>query len=93
MSAENKAVVLRHHEEIWSKGNLDAIDAVYAPAFVGHHAGAPDWIGPESVKLIVRTMRDAFPDFTETIEDVVAEGDRVVTRFTSTGTHLGSEDQ
>jgi steroid delta-isomerase-like uncharacterized protein len=90
MSAESKAVVLRHHEEIWSKGNLDAIDAVYAPEFVGHHPGAPDWIGSESVKLIVRTMRDAFPDFTETIEDVVAEGDRVVTRFTSTGTHLGA---
>jgi steroid delta-isomerase-like uncharacterized protein len=90
MSAEDKAVVLRHHEEIWSKGNLDAIDAVYAPEFVGHHPGAPDWIGPESVKLIVRTMRNAFPDFTETIEDVVAEGDRVVSRFTSTGTHLGA---
>jgi predicted ester cyclase len=35
-------------------------------------------------------LRDAFPDFTETIEDVVAEADRVVTRFTSTGTHLGA---
>ena len=51
--------------------------------------GAPDWIGPESVKVIVRTMRDAFPDFTEMIEDVVAEADRVVTRFTSTGTPPG----
>lgn len=62
----------------------------YASEFVGHHPGAPDWIGLESVKLIVRMTRDAFPDFTETIEDVVAEADRVVTRFTSTGTHLGA---
>ena len=62
----------------------------YASEFVGHHPGAPDWIGLESVKLIVRMTRDAFPDFTETIEDVVAEADRVVTRFTSTETHLGA---
>ena len=80
------------HSRVSSPRNASegAPGAVYAPEFVGHHPGAPDWIGPESVKVIVRTMRDAFPDFTETIEDVVAEGDRVVTRFTATGTHLGA---
>lgn len=89
VSAENTAVVLRHHDEIWTQGRLDVVDELYAPDFIGHHPGAPDWVGPESVKLVVRLTREAFPDFTETVEDVVASGDRVVTRFTSTGTHLG----
>ena len=89
MSEENKAVVLRHHEEIWSKGHVDAVDDCFAADFVGHHPSTPDWIGRESVKVAVRIMHKAFPDFTETVEDVIAEGDRVVTRFTSCGTHRG----
>jgi predicted ester cyclase len=68
----------------------DPIDAVLCAGVRRPSPGAPDWIGLESVKLIVRMMRDAFPDFTETIEDVVAEADHVVTRFTSTGAHLGA---
>jgi len=89
MGVENKTVALRHHEQIWSKGDVDAVDAFYAADFVGHHPGAPDWIGRESVKLAVQMMREAFPDFTENVEDVIAEGDRVVTRFTASGTHRG----
>jgi hypothetical protein len=68
MSAQSTVLVRRHHEEIWSKGDVDAVDEMYAPEFVGHHPGAPDWIGPESVKRIVRLVRDAFPDFKETVE-------------------------
>ncbi len=90
MSANNTVLVRRHHEEIWSKGNVDAVDEMYAPEFVGHHPGAPDWIGPQSVKRIVRLVRDAFPDFRETVEDVFAAGDRVVTRFIASGTHRGA---
>jgi steroid delta-isomerase-like uncharacterized protein len=89
MSQENKAVVLRHHEQIWSKGHVDAVDDCYAADFVGHHPSGPDWIGRESVKLAVRMMHETFPDFAESVEDVIAEGDRVVTRFTSSGTHRG----
>ena len=89
MSERAKALVLRHHDEIWSRGNLAAVDEVYAPEFVGHHPGQPDWIGPEGVKDVVIRVRRAFPDFTESVEDVIAESDRVVTRFTASGTHLG----
>ena len=87
--SDNKALILRHHDEIWSKGNLDAVDEIYAADFIGHHPGTPDWIGPDSVKLAVCRTRAAFPDFREAIEDVVIEGDKVVTRFTASGTHLG----
>lgn len=89
MRSDNKALVLRHHDEIWSKGNLEAVDEIYARDFVGHHPGTPDWIGAHSVKLAVSKIREAFPDFREVVEDVVIEGDKVVTRFTASGTHLG----
>jgi steroid delta-isomerase-like uncharacterized protein len=88
--ADARTLILRHHDAVWSRGDLDAIDALYAPDFVGHHPGLPDWVGREGVKLAVQTIRAAFPDFQESVEDVVVEGDRVVTRFTASGTHLGA---
>lgn len=86
---DGRTVVLRHHEEIWSRGNLDAIEELYAPNFVGHHPGSPDWIGRAGVRDVVLKVRRAFPDFTESVEDIVVDGDKVVTRFTASGTHLG----
>lgn len=86
---EHKDIVLQHHERIWNHGEVDAVEELYAEDFVGHHPGAPDWVGRESVKLAVRTMRAAFPDLLETVEDIVVDGDRVVSRFRTSGTHLG----
>jgi steroid delta-isomerase-like uncharacterized protein len=90
MGNDNAGLILRHHDEVWSKGDLSAVDELYAADFVGHHPGQPDWIGPESVKRVVIAIREAFPDFRESVEDVLVEGDKVATRFTSTGTHLGA---
>jgi predicted ester cyclase len=89
MSEQAKALVLRHHEEVWTRGNLGAVDEIFAPEFIGHHPGQPDWVGPEGVKQAVTRTRSAFPDFAESVDDVVTDGDRVVTRFTASGTHLG----
>ena len=89
MLSQSRELVLRHHDEVWTKGNLDAVDEIYAPDFVGHDPGTPDWIGAAGVKLIVKRVREAFPDFRETVEDVLTDGDKVVTRFTASGTHLG----
>jgi steroid delta-isomerase-like uncharacterized protein len=85
-----QATVLRHHDIIWSRGNIDAVDELYAADFVGHHPGGADWVGRDAVKLVVRATRAAFPDFHESVEDVVVQGDRVVTRFVASGTHLGA---
>ncbi len=90
MTADPRAVVLRQHDEVWSRGNLAVIEELYAPTFVGHHPGMPDWIGPRDVRETVSRVRHAFPDFTETVEDVVVDGATVVTRFIASGTHLGS---
>jgi steroid delta-isomerase-like uncharacterized protein len=90
MATDARAVVLRQHEDVWSRGNLDAVSEVFAETFVGHHPGWPDWIGPADVKEAVRATRVAFPDFRESVDDVMVDGDKVVTRFTASGTHLGT---
>jgi steroid delta-isomerase-like uncharacterized protein len=91
---ENKAVVRREFEEIFNhRGNLDAAEEIYAPNYVGHEPAFGDIQGVESAKQFAASYREAFPDLQSTIEDQVAEGDKVVTRFTTRGTHQGeSED-
>jgi len=89
MSEENKALVRRELEEVWNKHNLDAIDEIYAPDFVDHSAppGMPN--DRAGAKARVGAFLGAFPDFKTTIDILVAEGDLVVNRSTSTGTHTG----
>ena len=91
MSAEeNKAVARRELEEIWTKGNLDAAEEIYAPNYISHQpAGDEDIRGVEAIKQFAAGMREAFPDLEITIEDQIAEGDKVVTRFRTRGTHQG----
>ncbi len=73
----NKAVVRRMVDEILNEGRLDVIDELYAPALA---AGARRWIAP---------FRASFPDMHMDVVDLIAEGDKVVGRFTCSGTHLG----
>ncbi len=90
MSAEeNKALVLRFVEEVQSAGNIDAIDELCSPEFVNHSAppGVPS--NCEGVKQLTAMFRRAFPDSYFTVEDMIAEGDKVVTRKTFHGTHEG----
>jgi len=83
-------LVLRHHRELWSKGDLGLVEELFTPTFVAHQPGSPDWVGHESLRQVIASVRDAFPDFTETVDDVVAGEDKVVTRFRASGTHLGA---
>lgn len=89
MPTDARAIVMRQHEEVWSRGNLDSVDELFAPAFVGRHPGSDDWIGPAGVRQAVGSVRRAFPDFTERVIEVVADGPKVVTRFVASGTHRG----
>src|SRR4028118_1132762 len=87
---ENKALARRVLEEMFNKGNLDLADEVFAPDYVDHDPAMPEDIrGPEGFKGYVSIFRTAFPDIHLEIEDQVAEGDKVVTRWTGTGTHEG----
>jgi len=91
MSEENKALARRVSEELYnSRGNPDATDEIYAPDFVAHDPNSPEEIrGPEGVKQLASAFRSAFPDMQSTVEDQIAEGDKVVTRYTFSGTHQG----
>jgi steroid delta-isomerase-like uncharacterized protein len=88
---ENKDLSRRVMEEIWSQGNLSAVDDLYAPDLVWHGPASPT--GPvrglAGIKQFVTLNRMAFPDLRVTIEHQVAEGDRVVTRYTMQGTYQG----
>ena len=87
---ENKDIVRREAEEIFSQGNLDAVDKIYAPDYVGHEPTTPEGIrGLEGAKQFAAAYRNAFPDLQLTVEDQIAEGDKVATRFTARGTHQG----
>ena len=88
MSEENKALTRRSLEEIWNKGNLAVADELIAPNHVAHDPADPNpGSGPEATKQQASMYRTAFPDLHITIEDHVAEGDQVVTRWTARGTH------
>ncbi len=88
---ENKAVARRELQEIFSaNGNLDAAEDIYAQNYVSHQpAGDGDLHGPEAIKMFAAGIRKAFPDLKITVEDQIAEGDKVVTRFRTRGTHQG----
>jgi steroid delta-isomerase-like uncharacterized protein len=89
VSEENKALVQRFVEEAFNKGNLDVADEVYASDFVSHESAGPSERSPEYVKQFVGMYRGAFPDGHTTVEDVIAEGDKVAYRWTFRGTHRG----
>jgi steroid delta-isomerase-like uncharacterized protein len=87
--AENKAVVLRSENELWNNGNLAVADELYSPDYVCHFVVGPEWKGIDGVKAEVKQHRTSFPDWNERVDDIIAEGDKVVIRFTSTGTQRG----
>ena len=88
MSTEhNKAIARRWSEELWGKGDLSVADEIVAVDYVRHDSGDPfPARGPEDVKRIVRMLRAMLPDLTIEIADMVAEGDKVVVRYTGVAT-------
>ena len=90
MAADNKMIVRRYFEEVVNKGNLTGADELIGTSYVSHYPTGYDFDGgPEDVKQIVTIVRTAFPDVHFTLEDMVAEGNKVVARWTFRGTHDG----
>jgi predicted ester cyclase len=90
---ENKAVARRVVEELFNHdGNLDAADELFTSEYVGYVAGFEDLHGAEAVKHFAATERQAIPDLKNTIEEQVAEGEKVVTRYRAQGTHSGETE-
>ena len=86
---KNKAIVHRSYEEVWHQGKLEVIDEIFAADFISHDPVAGEIRGVEGLKQYAPMVLTAFPDFQITTEDQIAEGDKVVTRWSSTGTHKG----
>jgi predicted ester cyclase len=85
----NKASMRREIEEGWHKGNLTVIDEIYAADFVDHSPFPGTTPDREGIKQFINIIRIAFPDIKLTIEDLIAESDKVVERVTATGTNKG----
>ena len=85
MSLEENKVIVRRFIEAYNKRNLDLFDDLLAPDYYDHTSK----VGVEGLKQLMNMAFKAFPDFHETIEEIIAEGDKVRARITFTGTHKG----
>ena len=91
MSEANKEKVRRVLEEAFGQGEVEVIDEVLHSDFVCYdpNSESGEIKGAETIKREIEYFRQAFPDLTYTVEDQVAEGDTVVSRYTVSGTHQG----
>ncbi len=87
---ENKVNIRRVVEELYSRGDLAVAEELYSTNYIRHDPATPNvGTGVGAVKQVANTYRTAFPDLELTAEDVVAEGDKVLARWSARGTHLG----
>ena len=86
---ENIAAVKKYHQ-IWSNGNVEELDKIIAPNFSSHFIGGFEYKGIDGAKNSILETKKAFPDWNENVVDIIAQDDKVVTRYHSTGTQLGN---
>jgi steroid delta-isomerase-like uncharacterized protein len=90
MSAEESKAIMRRFWEVWEQGNVELLDELLAPEYINHTLAAPDLpSGPQGVKEVVSMFRSGIPDLKVVIEDMIAEGDKVATRYALEGIHRG----
>lgn len=87
---QNKQLVLRLFEEVFNQQALSVIDELYAPNVVDHSAFPDQVPGREGIKSAIKGFFETIDDLEVTVEDIIAEDDRVVTRETWRGTHVPS---
>ena len=85
----NRDVVKKYHD-IWSNGQVTELDKILAQDFVCHFINGIEWKGIGGANNSITGHRKSFPDWKEEIVDMVSEGDKVVTRYKSTGTQQGT---
>ena len=90
MSTEQNKAIRRQAYEAVNQKNLDALEEVIASDVISHSSARPGGAnGLEGVKQLFSSLHAAFPDFHIDVEDMIAEGDKVVARVTGSGTHQG----
>jgi steroid delta-isomerase-like uncharacterized protein len=89
-ATDNKAIARYLTEEVFNKGNLEAVDEVISSDFTHHDPNTREFSsGPMGYKKFIQSYRKAFPDLEITIEQQISEGDLVVDRWKGRGTHQG----
>jgi len=90
MSVEGNKVILNHFwEEVFNMRNLDLIDELFTQDWSYHGTAGQELKGPQALKHFLSMFFNAFPDLKVTVEDLIAEEDKVVSRVTGRGTHKG----
>ena len=87
---EKTLAVRRFFQDVWNDGNVAEAASFLAPGFVSHNSLGVSVVGPEQYAQAVLAYRTAFPDLVTTVEDALADADRVAVRGTDRGTHLGT---
>ena len=87
--ASNKIIIERYYHELWNRWDLGIVEEIVASDVRFHGSLGVAAEGVEGFRRYVQLVRDAFPDFHNTIEDLIAEDDRVAARLRYTGTHSG----
>ncbi|MCW5882037.1 MAG: ester cyclase [Anaerolineae bacterium] len=85
----NKTLALRSWEELVNRRNVDFVDELFHPEYVMHMPDGSPAPDADGTKVFLRALFVAFPDMRVDVHDVIAEGDRVMTRETWRGTHVG----
>ena len=85
----NKAVIHRFVEEVQNKQNWEVYDELNDPEFVNHSAAPGVPADREGGKIFLQAFAAAYPDVHFTVDDMIAEGDQVVTKKTLSGTNQG----
>jgi steroid delta-isomerase-like uncharacterized protein len=88
-AAQNKALVRRYYDEMWNRWDFTLTDAIIDQGVTFRGSLGLRVEGREGFKEYMRAVRRAFPDFSNHVEELISEEDRVVARLTYTGTHLG----
>jgi steroid delta-isomerase-like uncharacterized protein len=91
VSEANKEKARRMLEEAFGQGKVEIVEEILDPDFVCYdpNSESGEVRGADTIKQEIEWFRSAVPDLTYTVEDQVEEGDKVVTRYTATGTHQG----
>ena len=86
---DNKRQIQRFSDEVWNRGNLDAVDETYAADFTLHSAPPGLPATRDGLRMMITGFRAAFTDIVSTVDELIGEGDTVAWRWTFRGTHTG----
>jgi steroid delta-isomerase-like uncharacterized protein len=85
----NKGILRRFAARVWNERDLSVVDECTADGFIQHNTGTAEPLTKEGFKRQLAEMHSAFPDLRFTVDDLLADGDKIVARWTIQGTHLG----